>query len=334
MSSSPITPKQEMALCSVASPDPGTLAGKTGFMLTPRIVVVTLLSIIGLAVSIYVSALDSTLGESKDHHNLLGVYGVVSADFDWCERNHHYSPYIAEPFNSISSLVYCFVAIFVLYQHRSNVEFRLKVMCFSLFLVGVGSTLFHGTLQYHHQLLDELPMLYLILSASWGLYERNDVSGSFMGKVRAVLLFVISVLCSVFLALTEKNNPAHKAAHLVMVLSFAISLIYVFTGASIASGEHQAQLGKEYRNVMGEMFSWSFLFLVIALVSWVMDNLMCDVLHKLPIYPQLHALGWHLGTAIACYYIFLAQYAYRLTIRSFKYRLTYIYYCVPIIRTK
>ena len=48
------------------------------------------------------------------------------------------------------------------------------------------------------------------------------------------------------------------------------------------------------------------LTVLVAIVSWVADNLGCEALHALPLalpYPQLHALVWHLGMARVCHFL-------------------------------
>ena len=45
------------------------------------------------------------------------------------------------------------------------------------------------------------------------------------------------------------------------------------------------------------------LAVLVAILSWVTDNLGCRALHSLPYglpYPQLHALMWHTGMAYVC----------------------------------
>jgi dihydroceramidase len=307
-----------------------------GFTLTPGWVLLILSVVLTLTTSIYLSALNSTFQDSKDLHNKPGIYGVMSADFDWCERNHHYSEYIAEPFNTFTSLTYCAVAIFAFTHHRKHGEVRMLVLYSALFIIGIGSTLFHGTLQYEMQLMDELPMLYLILTASWSLFERNDLSGSTGGKVRAAILFVISIACTVLTTCTPKDSQAHTIGRTLMVISFSVCFAYVFYAASTASGEHQEILGKNARNPMSEMFSYGFLCIMVALVSWIIDNMTCDFLYSLPVYPQLHAIGWHFGTAFGVYFMYLAVYIQRLGLRKYKYSLDYVPFLhfirIPVVK--
>jgi dihydroceramidase len=307
----------------------------SGLMLSPRMVLVTLVGVCALAVSIYLSAVETTLQDEKEHHNKPGVYGPITADFDWCERNHHWSPYVAEPYNTFTSLVYCVIAIFFYMMHRKHMEKRIVLLCFVLFLIGAGSTLFHGTLVYGMQLMDELPMLYLILTAGWALLERDDLTGSAAGQKRAGGILVLSVFCTAMLALTPQHSTAHIVGRLITVFSFATSMVYVFYGASVAVGAHGLALGSDVLerdgNGMGEMFALSFLSIIVALVSWIIDNVACDVLYALPVYPQLHALGWHLGTAVTCYCMFLALHMQRLTLHKYHYQLEYIA-GMPVLR--
>ena len=43
---------------------------------------------------------------------------------------------------------------------------------------------------------------------------------------------------------------------------------------------------------MKAMFSRGFVCIIFALLSWIGDNMACSLLHTLPVYPQLHAVGW------------------------------------------
>ena len=176
-------------------------------------------------------------------------------------------------------------------------------------------------------------MLYLILTATWCLYERNDLQGSMKGKMRAGLVLVICIVCTGLIAFTEKSDTAHDIGRSIMVVSFSGSLIYVFYAASIATGEHQEVLGKDEYNPMGELFSYGFLSMMVALISWIIDNMMCDFLYSLPIYPQLHAIGWHFGTASAVYFMLLALHIHRLGMKSYKYEIDYVYYIIPVVKT-
>jgi len=70
--------------------------------------------------------------------------------------------------------------------------------------------MFHGTLQYGYQLLDEVPMIYLITSSAWTLYERNNREVSQNGRLLATFLFCYNALLTLALLTTEQDTSFHK----------------------------------------------------------------------------------------------------------------------------
>ena len=100
--------------------------------------------------------------------------------------------YVAEYWNTISNAILCVGALCGLYQvrkHKLETRFeypifyrealstvqlhisRIATCYLSLLLIGVGSTLFHATLKYEMQLLDELPMIWGIASYIYVLWQ-------------------------------------------------------------------------------------------------------------------------------------------------------------------
>lgn len=91
----------------------------------------------------------------------------LNSTVDWCEENYKVSEYIAEFWNTVTGL--CLILSGVIFyvnkkQLLKNITqyydnfFRI---CILLVVVGIGTMLFHGTLYYPFQLLDELPMIVL-----------------------------------------------------------------------------------------------------------------------------------------------------------------------------
>ena len=94
--------------------------------------------------------------EQKD-----GYWGIPTSTIDWCEENYVISTYIAEALNTTTNSVFIALATFAIYHAFHNkLEPRFIFTAFGFLLVGVGSWLFHMTLRYHFQLIDELPMIY------------------------------------------------------------------------------------------------------------------------------------------------------------------------------
>lgn len=101
----------------------------------------------------------------------------------WCEENsaYSYSIYIAEFFNTLTGLCLCLSA-YVFYkmnENNSSIINKLRKSLILLFVVGVGTVLFHSTLLYVFQMTDEIPMLllaleyyYLVNSMNFNVYDN------------------------------------------------------------------------------------------------------------------------------------------------------------------
>ncbi len=114
-----------------------------------------------------------------------GYWGKRTATIDWCESNYEVTNYIAEFWNTISNFVMILFPLYAVYwsfKHRqaakkskSKIKFIIPnstIYCqLSLLLVGIGSWMFHMTLLYPMQLLDELPMLYCSAFLIYASYD-------------------------------------------------------------------------------------------------------------------------------------------------------------------
>ena len=94
----------------------------------------------------------------------VGFWGKVDASMDWCEGNYVTSRYVAEWWNTLSSLPMVFYGLYGFIQTRrhASTEWRYTISFLLFMCVGIGSTLFHMTLRHFAQMLDELPMLWAV----------------------------------------------------------------------------------------------------------------------------------------------------------------------------
>ena len=94
-----------------------------------------------------------------------GFWGPVTANMDWCESNYEYTFYVAELFNTLSSIPVFLSGAYGLWNtYRYGYAKHFGVSNITIGIAGFGSTVFHGTLLREGQMLDELPMLWLSLA--------------------------------------------------------------------------------------------------------------------------------------------------------------------------
>ena len=130
-----------------------------------------------------------------------GFWGTRTATIDWCERNYEVTGYIAEFWNTVTNLVMILFPMYAVYwslrQRSKQFEQISKVrrnnpeknkflyvvpMPFiycqlALLMVGIGSWMFHMTLLYSMQLLDELPMIWtssILIYSYYDLIEKTS----------------------------------------------------------------------------------------------------------------------------------------------------------------
>ncbi|KAK7205674.1 alkaline ceramidase [Myxozyma melibiosi] len=155
-----------------------------------------------------------------------GFWGPRTSTIDWCEENYVVSPYVAEAVNTVTNGMFIALAAYsVINAVTQKLETRFILTALGFSLVGIGSWLFHMTLQYEYQLLDELPMIYATCIPTWAVfsYARSKRETVYLG----IYIFVgASTLTAVYLYF--KDPTIHQAGYAVltgMVLFRSLYLI-------------------------------------------------------------------------------------------------------------
>lgn len=218
-------------------------------------------------------------------------WGEPTASVDWCEANYVHSAYIAEWYNSLSSLAIVCVGPGAWLAHRRILEWRYSFAFALIGVVGLGSFAFHATLQSEHQMLDELPMLY------------------------SALLMVFILVAGPSGQSRSPGLPAALVAHALLVTGLT-----AFTRGALQFYLFQLSFGSLeffclYRiwrlsrdSAAGELkllFRRSLLAYGAAIVLWFIDLKFCGWLTgALPqlglANPQLHAV-WHVLVSAGLY---------------------------------
>ncbi|MCE9673090.1 ceramidase [Myxococcus stipitatus] len=212
-----------------------------------------------------------------------GFWGPSTSTVDWCETNYQHLFHVGELFNSASSLVLVLTGVLGIVLHRKVLERRFLLAFGLLALVGVGSTAFHTTLRREHQMLDELPMLYLAIVIVYILLE--DRPQRRFGRWFPLALFGHAVLVTYLTAFTRG-----AVQFFLFQVSFASLEFY-------ALGRTYFLQRKSPDASVKRLFRLGIAAYALAIVLWICDIQFCPTLNEtLPAHgipnPQFHA-WWH-----------------------------------------
>lgn len=245
-----------------------------------------------------------------------GFWGTPTSTIDWCEENYVISPYVAEWSNTLTNSGFILLALYLYYSAGKNkLETRFKLICAGFGLVGIGSWLFHMTLQYEYQLLDELPMVYATCIPAWSIFcEEIDAATTKIKSPTKRKQWIIglsiftgaNILTAVYLIF--KDPTIHQVGYGVinaLLISFAFRLTSLFVDDK-----------KAKRNLQNSMLLGIGMFL-FGFFFWQLDVHFCKfwimirrIYLKLPLGLFLEFHGWwHLFTGLGVYfYIVFLEY--------------------------
>lgn len=210
--------------------------------------------------------------------------GEPTSNIDWCEDNYVYNFYIAEWYNSLSNLIPIIIllnAIRLIMKHNSNTNFYINTLYISIIFVYIGSFLFHSTLTYFGQLLDEVPMIYCCIFLHYIIYKH----------IKHIKLYCYTLITLfTFILLYFNDNPflSLQLPYAILNLSIIIHTINLYNHLSISYDINQ------YKYLLKN----SAVFYGIGFICWILDQVLCKYLKEY----YLHAF-WHILTGIGSYYL-------------------------------
>lgn len=226
---------------------------------------------------------------------LPGYWGAVTSSVDWCERNYAFTPYVAELFNTTSSLAMVLAGALGVWLHRGVLERRFLFAFAMVALVGLGSVAFHGTLRFELQMLDELPMLYAVILMVFILVERAPTPR--LGSWFPALLLAHAALVTGLCVFT-------RGALQFWVFQLSFGSLELFSLVSVWALQRRSR-----SSAVRRLFRLGMGAYVLAIVLWFVDVRACEVLSStLPLHglpnPQLHA-WWHVLVSCGFYLLLL-----------------------------
>lgn len=226
----------------------------------------------------------------------------VTSTVDWCEENYVHSRYIAEFWNSISSFTLMYAGIVGYIRHKGLDGNSIFII---LALVGFGSILFHGVLSATTQMLDEIPMVFLLAQFTINILKLD--------RFRSTLIYLIACAFSYTIFKIAHIPHSHNGSHNHGVVNGKKAVeFYLFQGVVILSAGYifmrMARMSinntrKSTLTIYGAVLfgmGWS---------CWLIDYFFCNFL-KSTWNPQLHA-WWHILSALGVYRFCLLSLMFR-----------------------
>ena len=234
-------------------------------------------------------------------------YGVADGEFDWCEPNFEFSHLVAEPINTLSGALFFLPALAGFRHHRAkDLSMSTKLNLIFIAWIGVGTILFHATLRYTAQLIDEFPIYYVMVSGNYMLLSKGRPGGiPWLGWLFAAW----SVALTTSILASDQDGSFHNAARGTMTVTFGVMFIHLFAGVAsslraLRARAESAAPATKSSSVTAlaavhsgqDLFQQTFFFFVLGIGCWIVDNAFCD---------HLHPEGWCALVSTCCQLHFL-----------------------------
>jgi dihydroceramidase len=228
---------------------------------------------------------------------------LPKASIDFCEPNYTHNFYIAELFNTLSSLFIAYIGVAGLaHAYTRNVcsSCRYEKYCYySLYsnalCIGLGSCALHATLSTVGQASDEIPMVLANVFVLAFLVEHKSPPNHL--KYPLMPLFcVLGVVFCVFWYLTFQDN---YFAFLALYISGVATIIFWFIYLVFFTRSDPWEEKQRSEKLVFCFTAAMSCYVLLGFGAWIMDMIMCDYILKSYTFLQifLHPV-WHIGAGI------------------------------------
>ncbi|KAK2750830.1 hypothetical protein FQN55_001842 [Onygenales sp. PD_40] len=258
-----------------------------------------------------------------------GYWSPVTSTLNWCEEDYYATVYSAEIVNAITNCLFLWLGIKGILSCRKNGHDSIFSVAFLGYLVvGFGSFLFHSTLKYPMQLVDELSMIYTTCLMCYATFSYSKPVAT-----RIILGLSLTAL-SVFITLYYHylQNPVfHQNAYALLTVVVVVRSIWVMEATlrpkwrnknrgghdpqlpAPSPSQQQLQTYEDSRDLrilhtMWIMVAYGLATFLGGFAIWNLDNQFCSTLRGwrrdvgLPWGILLEGHGWwHLMTGVGAY---------------------------------
>ncbi|KAJ9312944.1 hypothetical protein DTO271D3_6858 [Paecilomyces variotii] len=259
-----------------------------------------------------------------------GYWSPVTSTLNWCEEDYYATPYSAEVVNSFTNLMFMYLGIKgYLSCRRNRHDTVFQVSFLGYLVVGTGSFLFHSTLKYPMQLVDELSMIYTTCLMAYASFSYSrDIWTRVSLAVSLTALSVFITLYYHYLQDPVFHQNAYALLTTVIVLR-SMWIMEVTLRPSLRKTTEEDRLERQrkglptpskerlhHENVRDLKTLKTMWFMVVyglamflgGFFIWFLDNQFCPTLRRwrrvvgLPWGVLLEGHGWwHLMTGIGAY---------------------------------
>ncbi|KAK8196484.1 alkaline ceramidase ydc1 [Zalaria obscura] len=260
-----------------------------------------------------------------------GYWSPVTSTINWCEEDYYATIYSAEIVNTLTNLLFVWLAFRGISNCIRNQHDSIFLVTFlGYLLVGTGSFLFHATLKYPMQLVDELSMIYTTCLMFYATFSHNKAHPI------PLLLGIFLVSLAVFITgyYHYLQDPAfHQNAYAILTAIVLFRSMYVMEVSlrptltarqtahsviqeqdAVNEGEKREQKRQDDRDRIILKTMWTMIAVGLGVFLggfgiWNLDNIYCGTLRRwrhdigLPWGILLEGHGWwHLMTGTGAYF--------------------------------
>ncbi|EMD91739.1 hypothetical protein COCC4DRAFT_128250 [Bipolaris maydis ATCC 48331] len=255
-----------------------------------------------------------------------GYFSPVTSTLDWCEENYVVTDFIAEAVNTLTNLLFIYLAtkgIRNCLKYGHDTVFLVSFVGY--LLVGSGSLLFHATLKYPMQLVDELSMIYTTCLMNYATFSYGK--SRLYSTVLAICLTSLAVFITLYYHYLQ-DPTFHQNAYAVLTAVVFFRALYVMEvnirprfrsqereaanprlDGSAKAVRQENQRDEEILSTMWKMIGFGLSIFLGGFAIWNLDNVFCSRLIwwrrqvGMPWGFVLEGHGWwHLMTGLGAYF--------------------------------